>query len=81
MGNGEETRLTEGEADRWWGLTDSSGAGKALREAVKWVSVAPCCPVLSCEPSGRSGSSFWLRAVPREDLAESWGVGGGVRGS
>ena len=30
---------------------------------------------------GRSGGSFWLRAVPREDLAESWGVGGGVRGS
>ena len=35
---------------------------------------------VSCQ-EGRSGGSFWLRAVPREDFAESWGVGGGVRGA
>lgn len=29
MGKEEETGLTEGEADVWRGLTDSSGAGKA----------------------------------------------------
>ena len=59
MGNGEETGLTEGEADGWWGR-QSSGAGKALHEAVEWVRVAPCCPVLSCEPSGRKVGWFFL---------------------
>ena len=63
MGKEEETGLTEGEADVWRGLTDSSGAGKALHEAVEWVmvgQVAPCCPVLSCELSGRKVGWFSL---------------------
>lgn len=30
---GEEQDWTEGEADVWRGLTESSGAGKALHEA------------------------------------------------